>query len=191
MNHSVQAPEGHEPYEGGWLASYLALAVREGVCTRIFCTTCGALGFRRGLLERAAHRIGRPDLQQFNPAACVEILNGLAVVPRGSDRADAAEAAVRCVLFDVWRCLGDADFDLHAASLRETWAGEVLERMRAHHRARLAARCAYAEANSPERIKQRRAEKREQRQRQHAERMALQRDRGRAWHEEHGGGNAQ
>jgi hypothetical protein len=34
-----------------WLEAYLMEAARKELCTKIFCTTCGALEFRQGVLS--------------------------------------------------------------------------------------------------------------------------------------------
>ena len=49
--------------------------------------------------------------------------------------ADAVAQAARCILFDVWSGLGRERAERDVQPMLKTWAGEVLERMQAHHHA--------------------------------------------------------
>ncbi len=57
-----------------WLQSYLVSSVSRNLCTTIHCTTCGAMDFRRGVLQAA---VGSSHVD-----------------PRRIDRADALDIAI-------------------------------------------------------------------------------------------------
>ena len=69
--------------------------------------------------------------------------------------------------------------------LAGTWSGQVLRRMQEHHAAREAAQLARLEMDDPATVQKQRDEKKRIRQERHQQRLALQRERSRAWHERH------
>jgi hypothetical protein len=80
----------------------LVEAVRRKLCTQIYCTTCGALEFRNGVLDALSLAAGQPRPQRLERECAVEIARALAgVVPAADDSMDLAPA-VRCLLFDLW-----------------------------------------------------------------------------------------
>jgi hypothetical protein len=170
-----------EASNGNWLQEYLAEAVAKNLCTRISCTTCGALEFRRGLLKAAARAIHGNSSERLDPGTASTILHALAHLqtPRQSQRE--MEEAVRMVLFDLWTSLM-----LHNNEhlLGESWAGDVLQRMKAHYEAVLARSKAIAESQDPVLVQQRRLEKRNVKQQKHEERLAQKKERDRIWREE-------
>ena len=177
---------GQTPAEAGWLQEYLTGAVGSNLCTRIHCTTCGAMEFRQGLLSKLARLTGRQGLKRLDHRSAVDIARSLALVqPVGVDRYSFEEAA-RLVLFDIWYAAeeGARERDLELV-LAGTWAGSVLERMKAHHQARSEERRAYAESQDPVRVRQKREEKRRLRQEKHSERLALKKERDRTWRAKH------
>jgi len=95
------------------------------------------------------------------------------------------DAAVRCVLFDLW-----------SHTDRPSFEREIAPRLAAPGLERRSSVCgpitgqeeerrAYLEDQDPEVVRQRREEKRRLRQEKHAERLALKRDRDRIWREAH------
>jgi hypothetical protein len=83
------------------------------------------------------------------------------------------EAAVRLVLFEIWYTVGESARERELEPiLAGTWTGSVLERMKAHHRERMEEQRTFAESQDPERVRERRDEKRRLRQEKHAERLA-------------------
>ena len=90
------------------------------------------------------------------------------------------EEAVRLVLFDLWASLllqGKEHL------LTGSWAGNVLEHMAAHYKATVERSKALAEFQDPERVQQRRAEKRKLKPLRHQERLVLKSERDRCWRE--------
>ena len=170
-----------------WLQAYLSEAIRQQLCTKIHCTTCGAMDFRRGLLVALTATEGRDIPAGFDRVSALAIGRALANVHSIAADACKFEEAVRLILFEVWSTLGEmeAERELEPALLG-TWSGDVLARMKAHHKARQDARRVFAESQDPVRIEQRREEKRRLRQQKHVERQALKMERDRAWREKHG-----
>jgi len=168
---------------GNWLQAYLVDAVQRKLCTQIHCTTCGALEFRRGVLDALGRATGQPAPQHFERERALEIAKALAGVTPATDQMLALESAVRCLLFDLWS--GVLLFDNDIESLLDgTWAGGVLARMKEHHRARVAARRAHEEFQQG--AQDRREAKKRLKQEQHQARLALKSERDRLWRERHG-----
>jgi hypothetical protein len=174
----------------GWLNRYLWHAVSVDLCTKFPCTTCGATEFTAALLRGAGASIGRPQLTSFDRESFAELLRALSDVEPHSQCPWETERAVRSILYLAWRGLGEHEFNELSMPLEGKWAGGVLAKMRAHYQSRLEAHRAHEEANAPCRVTERRIAHQEQRQQQHAERTAEQRERSRVWHEEHGGEHA-
>jgi hypothetical protein len=61
-----------------WLNAYLVASVRRNLCTRIYCTTCGATEFRRGLLHAVATAKNQPPSQIYNLQAAISVAEALA-----------------------------------------------------------------------------------------------------------------
>lgn len=170
-----------------WLQGYLLDAVRKNLCIRIFCTTCGAEDFRRGLLVVLAGAMGRDFVPRIDNEAALAITRALALVHPGADEHSQYEDAVRLILFEIWQVAAEHEFEL---VLEGTWAGGVLARMKAHHKAREDERRAFAESQDPIKVQQRREEKRRIRQEKHSERLNLKRERDRLWREKQEKGGA-
>ena len=168
-----------------WLEAYLAEAVRKKLCTKIHCTTCGALEFRRGVLDALSIATGRQPLQRLDRESVIEIAKALAEVSRNHDTPGAMEDAVRCLLVDLWSGIPLLDRDI-AALLTGSWAGDILHMMNEHHEAREADRRARDEFQSPAAVQKRREEKKLLNQEQHEKRLALKKGRDRLWRERHG-----
>lgn len=170
-----------------WLRDYLDKAVAERLCTKPWCTTCGATPFRKGLLA-ALGQVSETSVGRWlDEPSGREILVGLAHVtnPAGP-KAAAIEEAVRFVIFELWRATWLSVPDMRP-QLEGTYAGDVLQRMEAHHEAVEAARVAAQRRSDPELARERREQKKRERQAAHTERIALQRERSREWHEAHPG----
>ena len=164
-----------------WLEAYLAEAVRKKLCTKIHCTTCGALEFRRGVLDALSIATGRQPLQRLDRESAIEIAKALAAVSRNH----AMEDAVRCLLVDLWSGIPFLDRDI-ATLLDGSWAGNILHMMIKHHEARESDRRARDEFQSPAAVQKRRKEKKLLNQEQHEKRLALKKERDRLWREKHG-----
>lgn len=157
-----------------WLQTYLEKAVERKLCTRIYCTTCGAMDFRRGVLRALGRHTGHPPLEYFDLVCALEIANALAGVTPPSDDASEFEAAARCLLFDLW-----SSNQAIEARLSGSWAGGVLARMQGHQAATIAARRAREEFERG--APGRREEERRLRQERHQARLVLKKERDRLW----------
>jgi hypothetical protein len=168
-----------------WLQQYLAESVREGRCTRIYCTTCGAREFRKGLIAALEKETGQPRASSVGADNAFAIVHALTNVrPFNTEDASRMEQAVRLILFEIWRTATSKRAEREwEPLLNGTWAGDVLARMKAHHERLQIARRARAEYESPLRVEERRAQKRKKRQEAHALRLALKVERDRLWRE--------
>ena len=86
------------------------------------------------------------------------------------------EAAVRCLLFDLWTGLPAFDAEIESP-IEGTWAGGVLGRMKAHHAARQAALRAHEEFQAA--APRRREEKKRLKAKQHQDRLERKKERDR------------
>src|SRR5262249_59475481 len=118
--------------DGCWLQDYLVDAVAKNLCTKIRCTTCGALEFRRGLLKAAAKASGANNFETLDSVSASVILDSLARITAGAHRQTETEGAVRLLLFDLWNSML---LQGREHLLAGSWAGGVLEGMKAHYRA--------------------------------------------------------
>jgi hypothetical protein len=104
--------------------------------------------------------------------------------PEGESVAE-LESAVRLILFLVWNSVGEFSTGRGFLEpiLAGSWAGSVLDRMKAHHQQRMEERRVRHEYESPERVQQRREKKRCLRQEKHIERLKEKKERDRLWKE--------
>ena len=94
------------------------------------------------------------------------------------------ESAVRFIITEIWSALGEIEAERRIEPLLNgTWAGNMLARMKVHHRDLEDARRARDEYRDPVRVQQRREEKRRLKQEKHEERLALKKQRDRIWRE--------
>ena len=163
-----------------WLQSYLIDAVQRNLCTRIYCTTCGAMEFRQGVFHALAKATNQQPSPLHDPESTVGITRALADVRPGSTDASRLEGAARCLVFDICHTIGEAEA---ARILGESWGGNVLRRMQEHYRAEQAARRVRYEYEGPEGARKRREEKKRIAQEKHQQRLALKKERDRAWRE--------
>lgn len=140
----------------GWLHSYLVDATRRKLCTRIHCTTCGAMAFRQGVFRALAKATDQGSPPTQGRESVVRIAQALAAVRPSGSEVGQLELAARCLVFDICRALGETETE---NILGDSWGGDVLGRMQAHHRSVLAARRAREEYESPERTRARREER--------------------------------
>ena len=165
-----------------WLQTYLHESARRKLCTRIRCTTCAALDFRRGLLRAYGNVSGYSEVEFFDAFNAVGILRALATVKRPDDFSESIAAAVRCILYDLWLVLPVPT--VHSM-LAGSWSGDVLKDMEKHNSERRAAQRAREEFEDPVRVQQRRDEKKRLKQKRHQQRLALKVERDRVWREKH------
>ena len=175
--------EHQAPTERNWLQAYLVESIRKKWCVSIYCTTCGAHEFRNGLLDAVARATGQPRPRHLDATSARAIAEALARVEPVQSRTGPDhkvidphryEKAVRLVIFDLWAILTPLD-----SILGNTWAGNVLESMRSHERSVQSYRDSRIEYESPERVAERREEKRRQRRGPHEQRLALKKERDR------------
>ncbi|WP_293676767.1 hypothetical protein [uncultured Phenylobacterium sp.] len=138
-----------------WLAQLTSSAVKRGACLTINCSTCGATPFKQALWAQAT--AVTPLLPED------ELARQLATLP-----SDTAPEALRFVIDQLYKCVGQSGLDRLATSFADTPAGEEYRRMQAHAAAVARQRADNAHRNSPDYAEERRAE----RAAQHAERLA-------------------
>ena len=161
-----------------WLEAYLVEAVGKKLCTKIGCTTCGAMEFRRGVLSGLSIATGMSLRQHFDRESNIAIARALAEVKSNTDAPRDLEDAVRCLLVDLWSGVPLLDNDIEAL-LTESWAGELLRRMKAHHEAKQAERRAREAFEDPLNVQKRREEKKGLKREQHERRLVLKKERDR------------
>jgi hypothetical protein len=171
--------------ETNWLQQYSPESINKNLCTKIMCTTCGALEFRTGLMAGLARATGLPLTPELDLDRARVLAGALTGVSPMKDHSTELEGAVRLILFEIWRMIGTvvAEREIEPI-LAGTWACGVLARMKAHHQARLNAHRAHAESEAE--LQQRRQEKRRLRQEEHAERLERKKQRDRIWRESEG-----
>lgn len=122
--------------ERNWLQDYLDSAIERHLCMRIHCTTCGNLDFRTGLRKAIADAVGRPLPLRLD-SECAQLLAQAMSSLQPANEKERFEQATRFILYELWEELGDQVFQTKvAAKLSDSWAGGVLDRMRAHHERR-------------------------------------------------------
>lgn len=143
-------------FEGpDWLAQLTNSAVTRGACLTINCTTCGASPFRQALWAQAT--AATPLLPEN------EVAEQLATLP-----ADTVPEALRFVIDQLHKRVGQEGLDRLAKAFADTPAGDEYRRMQAHAATVARTRADNAYRNSPDYAEERRAE----RAAQHAERLA-------------------
>jgi len=169
-----------------WLQDYLLGAIQRRLCTKIQCTTCGALEFRRGVLEAFARVSGTPAPALFDESAATTIAEALREVRPLEGDARELQAAVRCVIYDIDWVVGPGNLE---EILSGSWSGEVLRKMQDHWRASQEARRKYEKENDPENVRRRREEMKRFKQEAHQKRLELKKERDRLWREQQGEGD--
>jgi len=159
-----------------WLQTYLIDAVEKKLCTKINCTTCGAMEFRNGLLAGLDPPREIPRRVRFDRAGVVEITEALAGVTADDLRLHPQYEAIRCILYDLWSGMPMLDNEIEVR-LKGSWAGHVLQKMKEHHQAAAAAR----ELQSPTVVRRHREEKQRKTQEQHLLRLKAKIERDRLW----------
>lgn len=156
-----------------WLQAFLVEADRKHLCTKTYCTTCGAMELRKGVLAGLDAKCDNPWTLRHNRESTLELADALAGVdclPGG------AFDALRCLLCDMWSGIPILDNEVERI-LGDSFAGMVLGMMKKHHAEREAARAEF----SPEKVKARRDAKRLIKQEQHSQRLARKQERDRLW----------
>src|SRR5664280_909109 len=77
-----------------WLDQYLNEAVGKKLCTKIHCTTCGAMEFRKGVLSALANATGKPVREHFDREGNIQIAAALSKVGIDGDASVGMKAAV-------------------------------------------------------------------------------------------------
>lgn len=163
-----------------WLHSYLIDSVQRNLCTRIYCTTCGAMEFRQGVFHALAKATNQQSSPLHDRESTVGITQALANVRPSSSDVGRLEAAARCLVFDICHAIGEVEA---ASILGDSWGGNVLRRMQEHHRAELAARRARDEYENSASARKRHEEKKRIAKEAHQQRLALKKERDRVWRE--------
>ncbi len=91
-----------------WLQIYLIESIDKNICLS-FCTTCGAMEFRSGVLAALAQATGQPQRLIMDEDSARSILNAMAgLKPIDRDQAKFGEA-FDTVLSEVRITIGDAE----------------------------------------------------------------------------------
>jgi hypothetical protein len=177
--------------EGTWLEVFLRDSIGATLCTKIHCTTCGAIDFRRGLLAALAAVTSQQPILRIDRQVALSLCRALSRLPAATAEQGDFDPAVRLVLFELWSSVGEAVTQEELEPILEgTWAGSVLNRMKAHHRERQVARRAYEAFNDPVRVQERRDTRRRLTGEKVAERLALKKERDRLRATRQGKGDA-
>lgn len=180
-----------------WLKDFLEEACRNNMCTKIHCTTCGAMDFRSKLYVKAASAVGIDlHVQQTikavlaegmrNESVLRELVSQLSLLKPDNNIEAKISDAVRLILYEVWNVAGEQNADLlYWPLLGNTWAKEVLTSMREHNKRLLEERRKRDLFESPEAIKERHEKKKSQKQIKHVERLEKKKERDKAWFENH------
>jgi len=164
-----------------WLSDYLRDCITRRVCTRIHCTTCGTYEFRNGLAKGLGLTATPSRYTGFEREQVLEIASSLGEIRSQMLSPLAWEEAVRFIILILWTGSPILDQEVERL-LVGSWAGEVLQSMKAHH----AQRCLAAELASPEKARERRAEIKRQKQLVHMRRLADKVERDAIWRSRYG-----
>lgn len=163
-----------------WLQDFLGDALREDLCTKVRCTTCGGIPFRKGLLAALGRHLGVGPLDSLGQEGLVALRSALSALGPPPPGNPWMEGAVRFLLFEVWSgppTIGGA----LEMELEGSWSGEIFDRMKRHHEARMLARQSHEERNDPGQIANRRASVLKARQERLELRLEAKRERDQAW----------
>jgi hypothetical protein len=118
---------------GNWLQPYIEAAIARGLCVRITCGTCGSIPFRDGFVLLASdgrRGIGNVDMETLRRIAAALALVEPAAHNR--DQLEDFERAAMSIIYFIWS--RSPGFDRWAPPvLSGSWAGTMLNRMRAHY----------------------------------------------------------
>lgn len=168
---------------GSWLQEYIADSVRKDRCTRIYCTTCGAMEFRQGVLKAWAIANAVLPPSRFDVESALAIARALSEVHGPHDGAYKWVGAARCLLFDLCAVAGEAAV---AQVLGGSWGGDVLRSMQEHSRRRREERATRQEMERT--AVMRREERARERQEKHRQRLAEKVRRDAEWRAKQGKG---
>ena len=166
-----------------WIEKLLDDTVKNDWCTRLSCTTCGAMAFKKRLrLYVDRIRLGTvyreseplPRWEKADADFLIAALAGYKPVElnRFSSKQDQAMMLILYVAWSHAPC--DETTEQMFRSLQSSYAGAILKRMMVHYSSVKESREHYALIHSPEYAIKRRAEKKAEKQLRHAERMRLQ-----------------
>ena len=158
-----------------WLRDWIVLAESQKLCMKRVCTTCGAWGFKAGVLRRMGKDAHPREFQ--DPATHRDLAAALADLQRDPT---IPSLAVMCLLMEMWDVNDSLRNELEVR-LSGSWAGEILESMQRHYRREVEQDVAYAAAHTPEAIASRREAKSAIRRAAHAERLAKKTMRDQEW----------
>lgn len=184
MNHPQENVAG-ERENADWLTCYIETAISKKFCTNLYCTTCGATDFRKGLL-RAASRASKAGLETH---LNIEIAHTIAKALSGISAQHELEwvSAVRLIIVDLKEALGLREL---GETLGNSWAGGMLADMSAHYEKSMERRREHERQQDPAFIQKNREEKRLKRQAQHEARIKKYKELGRIWMAAHKDGSS-
>lgn len=166
-----------------WIEKLLDDTVNNDWCTKLNCTTCGAMAFKKRLrLYVDGIRLGKvyresEPLPRWGKADADFLIAALAgyepvELNRFSSKQD---EAIMLILYVAWsHAPCDETTEQMFRLLQSFYSGAILKRMMVHYSNVKQSREHYALIHSPEYAAKRRAEKKAEKQLRHAERMRLQ-----------------
>jgi len=171
-----------ENIDPAWLLDFLRQATARNLCTKIGCTTCGArdLGLE---LTAETHRVySKPDGLPHPAEPALFLSKCLSRLDPPWEERDLLRRPVMWILYDLERVFAQSEDNLSLDNmLGDSWAGEILAGMRAHHRMVCQQQLDYQRSQNPEFIRAERARKRALRAQRHAERLEKKKECDRMW----------
>ena len=166
-----------------WLQTYLIECIgKDDLCIEPFCTTCGALEFRRGVLGALEKVTGQRPNGKLDADRARSILLALKNVNPIAGKQSRIDDALYILLTDLRSVIGAGEM-IRILGDAETWAGREFHDLRDSEKARNDAARARVEYFSPANVQKRRDEKKRVRQEKHQQRLALKKERDQKWRE--------
>jgi hypothetical protein len=112
-----------------WLQDVLGQAASEGWCMQLNCTTCGCPEMRALLTGYTWSRGQRPlGLGTLSWERALQVVDGLRLCDQNIDA-----QPVMWLLYAIWLRFGEKAHEELFPRLDESFAGTILDRMKAHH----------------------------------------------------------
>jgi len=163
----------------GWLLQLARRALDESICTKLDCTTCGAMAFKKMFLGELGMNVPEMKAMSFNTGRqhVEELIQELLLVSRaGLPRSPQAEELMRYLVSLCWSHIGVEERVAVRENLCGTWAGSTLESMITHESEREARRTEHKDRSDPEKARIRREQMKAERQEKHEARRKYYRE---------------
>ena len=154
-----------------WLQQFISAAVRRNLCTRIFCTTCGAHEFRSGLMARLGVRpselvaVPLPRLGANRAERLLDLMSELKPPEHDMFSRTLDSESMRLMIYECWSALGgDRALPAMLDRLGQSWAGHVLRAMIVHEEERRRVWRAHEARSDPVKVHERRLQRKQEQQ---------------------------